>query len=319
MQEALKGHIKRTVYRVPGYLRERQIEDTQARTDRVRSALERHYFQGWRARETMSAATYARDLHDHLLDRLHNDRMRVIPWLDSVSPLNRASILEIGCGTGASTVALAEQGAKIIAVDIDEDALEAAKVRCAAYGVSAEIVSGNAVEVLQKRPAVNTILFFACLEHMTHEERIESLRLAWQLLPNGGKLAVIETPNRLWYRDNHTALMPFFHWLPDDLALEYSKLSPREVFNTLYTDKSQMEHFLRRGRGVSFHEFDVAIGVSAKASVKSCLADFHKLATFLRLSRADRMLMKVFASVQPQLHRAWFHESLDLILVKQSG
>jgi len=29
----------------------------------------------------------AKEYHDHLTDRLHDDRRRVVPWLDSIRPL----------------------------------------------------------------------------------------------------------------------------------------------------------------------------------------------------------------------------------------
>src|SRR5947209_16094325 len=40
--------------------------------------------------------------------RLRRDRFAVIPWLDRTRPLRSSRILEVGCGRGASTVALAE-------------------------------------------------------------------------------------------------------------------------------------------------------------------------------------------------------------------
>ena len=49
--------------------------------------------------------------------RLSRDRVAVIPWLDRTRPLRGSRILEVGCGRGASTVALAEQGAELIALD----------------------------------------------------------------------------------------------------------------------------------------------------------------------------------------------------------
>jgi 2-polyprenyl-3-methyl-5-hydroxy-6-metoxy-1,4-benzoquinol methylase len=57
------------------------------------------------------------DLSDHLINRLNNFRSFVIPLLNSLLPLKDAAILEIGCGTGASTTSLAEQGAQVTGVD----------------------------------------------------------------------------------------------------------------------------------------------------------------------------------------------------------
>jgi methylase of polypeptide subunit release factors len=46
-------------------------------------------------------------------------------------------------GTGSSTVALAEQGAIVTGIDIDEDALIVARDRCAAYGLKASFMPLN--------------------------------------------------------------------------------------------------------------------------------------------------------------------------------
>jgi 2-polyprenyl-3-methyl-5-hydroxy-6-metoxy-1,4-benzoquinol methylase len=55
--------------------------------------------------------------------RLQMGRYELIPWLEHTMPLRGKRILEIGCGTGAATVALAEQGANVAALErmlIDE-------------------------------------------------------------------------------------------------------------------------------------------------------------------------------------------------------
>ena len=52
---------------------------------------------------------------------------------------------------------------------------------------------------------------------MTHRERLRSLQVASRMLVDDGVLCIIEAPNRLWPFDSHTADLPFFHWLPDEL------------------------------------------------------------------------------------------------------
>ena len=72
----LKERAQNMVYRVPASLRARHLPATRERTAATREALEKHYFKGWRARETMPEADYARDLHNHLESRLRKDRVR---------------------------------------------------------------------------------------------------------------------------------------------------------------------------------------------------------------------------------------------------
>jgi protein-L-isoaspartate O-methyltransferase len=54
------------------------------------------------------------DLKGHLTGRLASFRSVVVPWLNATMPLEGKRVLEIGAGTGASTVALAEQGARVL-------------------------------------------------------------------------------------------------------------------------------------------------------------------------------------------------------------
>jgi S-adenosylmethionine-dependent methyltransferase len=119
-------------------------------------------------------------------------------------------------------------------------------------------------EVLEKLEGsrFDVVVFYASLEHMTLEERGTAMRQAWQLLAPGDLWCVVDTPNRLWYHDGHTSMLPYFHWLPDDLAFAYSRRSPRAGFRECYRvpDTDSRLHFQRRGRGVSYHELELALG-----------------------------------------------------------
>ena len=317
MTGKIKARIQRFIYPVPDALAKNQLPDTAARLGAVREALEQHYFLGWRAKDSFSLESYAWDLNNHLIDRMRQDRQRIVPWLNAAARIKGAAILEIGCGTGASTVALAEQGARVTAVDLDAGSLEVARRRCDVYRVSADFRLANAVQVLEKAAvgSYQLIIFFACLEHMTHLERIACLRSAWEILPRNGTMAIVETPNRLWHFDSHTSLLPFFHWLPDDLAFEYSRFSPRKGFNDLYRDNTpeDFEHFLRRGRGASFHEFEVAIGPVKDLAVHS-LKEFQRPWSALRRSRADRQYQRLLQQFHPGLPSGWLEEYLDITI-----
>jgi S-adenosylmethionine-dependent methyltransferase len=238
---------------------------------KVRESLLRNYFtQG----EYLDSELGQRDLANHLDGRFMDDRERTVPWLESFYPLTGARVLEIGCGTGSSTLALAERGAKVTAIDIRADSMQVARDRCSAYGYAASFVIANAAEVKKhfSSEKFDLIIFFAALEHMTHEERRTGMRDTWDMLDCGGHWVVVDTPNRLWYFDGHTALLPFYHWLPDRVAFEYARFSTRDYFRELYLEHSPEKelHFLRRGRGVSFHEFDLFIAPVRELDVVSC-------------------------------------------------
>src|SRR6267142_217648 len=229
-----------------------------ATIDSIELSLRNNYFS--RFPETYLETDWGRnDLENHVSGRLETDRSTIIPWLDQARPLSNSSILEIGCGTGCSTVALAEQGAQVTAIDVDEGSLVVAMDRCRAYGLDVSLANANATDVsnLFSGQHFDYIIFYAALEHMTIQERLSAMRASWEMLSAGDLWCVIETPNRLWYYDAHTSLLPFHMWLPDELAFEYSQFSPRDNYRELYReyDEEAKLHFLRRGRGVSFHEF----------------------------------------------------------------
>src|SRR5690606_19591831 len=96
--------------------------------------------------------------------------------------------------------------------------------------------------------------------------RLETLSTCWRLLKPGGVLVVADTPNRLVYINYHTSYLPFFDMLPDELACHYLRRSPRAGFrdSMIKALERSREHATdvldRWGRGVSYHEFEQALG-----------------------------------------------------------
>ena len=338
MSHSLKTWLARlNTPRVPQHLARRFRSLEPEGMSILEEALRHHYFTRPIWGEDVTPEAYLasqagqKDMQDHLHGRLHVFRQQVIPWLDAAKPLAGASILEIGCGTGSSTVALAEQGAQVTAVDIDAPSLEVARQRCDLYGLKdvVEIQQVNATEVSQRFAdrQYDFIIFFACLEHMIHEERMDAMRQTWEMLPSGALWCVIDTPNRLWYFDQHTAHLPFYFWLPDDLAFAYSRFSPRHPFNQSFREPSQdaMLGFLRHGRGVSYHEFDLTMKQAQELHVVSSLSLFLRAQQPLwdwgrRLTRsANYRYEKFLMEVGPSIHPGFYQPSLDLIIRKDDG
>lgn len=297
---------------------------------RIEESLKRHYFtrevwaSGGLQQGYLESDLGRKDMADHLSTRLDEFRTRVIPWLNDAQPLRNARILEIGCGTGSSTVALAEQGAVVTAIDIDESSLAVARERCSIYGLNADFHQLNAAQTAELFAGrdFDFIIFFAALEHMTHAERIAAMRGTWNLLGQGRLWVVIETPNRLWHFDEHTSLLPFFMWLPDDLALAYAKKSPREAFAHAYSNPTDadMMSLLRHGRGVSYHEFELAFQPANNLNVISSLESYLSGRSLARRVK-NRMNGRARYSAMihshcPQLHPGFFEAWLDLIIRK---
>jgi S-adenosylmethionine-dependent methyltransferase len=207
-------------------------------------------------------------IHVHLMHRLTESRNNVMPWVAEYVDLAKARVLEIGTGTGSSLVAFAELGATVDAIDINAVHMEAARTRAELFGVQASFYVMNATDLatLYEKNRYDLIFFSATLEHMTVAERLQCLREAWEHLAPGGVLCIYDTPNRLWYVDTHTTLMPFYNWLPDELAVPYAKRTHPGHFENVSDD---FEIAARLGRGVSYHEFELSFGLDPAGVGKS--------------------------------------------------
>jgi len=257
--------------------------------------------------------------------RVEVTRYEFIPWIDAAVTLSGAEVLEIGCGTGVATIPLAEQGAKITALDVLDFPIDICKVRSQVHQTQPiEFVVGNAKDIKStfNGRKFDLILFNATLEHMTLEERFESLKGAWQLVRDKGHICIAETPNRLWFFDGHTSRLPFYNWLPDELAFEFSNHSPRRPFNELFRtlDGDSLMSFRRQGRGISFHELDVALGEPSAYEVVSDRVDYLSKRTpalaIKRVLAGDGRRERLLNSYAPARHRGFFRESLNLIFEK---
>jgi len=292
-------------------------------TGSIEESLRRNYFST-RPEGFLETAEGRKALEDQLRARIRQDREWFVPWVSSVRSLDGLRVLEIGCGTGSSTVALAEQGALVTALDVDEGSLEVARERVQAYDLPVKIVHGNVADFGTLFPGerFDLIVFYASIEHMTHEERITSMKATWDALEPGALWCISETPNRLWWLDTHTSRLPFFQWLPDDLALKYTPFSPRPMIRDLIRDggADPVLGFLRKGRGVSYHEFELAMKPLAGLKIASCLRLHYRQRRPLRWVRRRGTIAgryeRFLAEAAPQVPRAFLLPSLDLILEK---
>jgi len=155
-----------------------------------------------------------------------------IPWcLDLGVNFEGARVLEIGCGTGSSTVALAAYAKHVTACDVHRPSIDVARIRVKEDGFAHKVdfvqLDATLNELSRRRHDFDVVVFYGVLEHMLPNEREQTFRSVWTALKDGGKVVIYETPNRLWPKDNHTTDLMGWSWLPPDLALRYGKLRGR--------------------------------------------------------------------------------------------
>jgi S-adenosylmethionine-dependent methyltransferase len=81
-----------------------------------------------------------------------------------------------------------------------------------------------------------------------------------------------------------------------------------------------MDAFLRRGRGVSYHEFDLTFGKAEHLKVLSSLTGFLRRQSVRAQVGAWRSLEgryeRLLKRVGPAIHEGFYHRNLDLIIEK---
>lgn len=218
-------------------------------------------------------------LEDHVIRRTRFFSNSIVPWISMFHNKLNPTVVEIGSGTGAASVALASKYSQVFGYDIAQESTEIAKQRASILGIdNVEFEAIEAESIISKiclnheQNKVDVVLLFATLEHQTIPERLNSIKGAWDILKPGGLMVIGDTPNRLAYLHGHTSRIPFFDMLPDELAIQIIDKSPnipfkenvKRLIDSSESEKEKTDKVTnlldRWGRGVSFHEFEVVLG-----------------------------------------------------------
>jgi len=176
--------------------------------------------------------------------------------------------LEIGCGEGAKSTALAPLFQSFTGVDLDAEAIETARTRAELQGVENVefmLLAANDLPALLREHQFDVILLYAVLEHLTVQERLDTLKLCWDHLPPEGLLYVGEAPNRAAPVDYHSSRQAGFHHLP--VALAERRFEASRNSNWIARVKSEETPelgFFRNGQHVGYEEFDLAVAPVAE-------------------------------------------------------
>jgi len=138
-------------------------------------------------------------------------------------------VLDFGCGNGAQTVAFAESGCKIVAVDIDEEDLTTLRRKVYEEKIrSIQPLRYGGAHLPLVDNAFDLVLSFEVLEHVPNEAA--ALREIHRVLKPGGEI-IFSVPNKGWIFETHGAHLPllpwhrvpFFSWLPQFIHRRFAK------------------------------------------------------------------------------------------------
>jgi ubiquinone/menaquinone biosynthesis C-methylase UbiE len=248
-----------------------------------------------------------------------------VPWLQRKFDFTGKAIIEVGSGTGSSTLALAHMAQVVECYEIHQGSIAVARERLDFFDIKNvcfhTTAFDNNCEFVRTGGKSDAIVFYAVLEHMTHRECLDVLSLAWQILNPGGIIVVLETPNRFSMLDEHTSWLPFFSQLPREIQVRYAARSPREQFRSVIADAategsdSALDVMTRWGSGISFHEFELAIGDRIHDSI--VLDGYEREMTeFMPISGIDRTLQAIFKEYKVNAHRAFTRRFLYFVAQK---
>ncbi len=180
-------------------------------------------------------------------------RCSILAYLSEEAFIGK-TILDFGCGSGASTMALCKlfPQATIIGVDLERELLNIARLRKQHWGFTQTqfLPSPSAESLPEGLGPVDFVVIFAVYEHLLPHERRLLLPKLWGLLKPGGVLFLNGTPHRYSPIEGHTTGFPLINYLPDKLTYSLVNKWCRRV-----PASDTWENLLRRGiRGGTVHE-----------------------------------------------------------------
>lgn len=210
--------------------------------------------------------------------RLEQFRRTTLPELESrIGGLAGRTVLDYGCGTGATMVALSLAGATVTGFDVDEDAVEVASARLAEHGFERPVHAGPDTDHAGTSAAgtelddqqFDFVLMNAVIEHVPASHngaRTSALGDAWSRVAPGGVLAICQTPNRLWPKDIYATGLWWLPWTKSGSSFAYRRAVARG--RQQHTDGGP-EMLERRGAwGVTYREVLRALRLSSPAEAE---------------------------------------------------
>lgn len=157
---------------------------------------------------------------------------RTLPLIDLYSrrsgrAIDRARVLDLGCGFGAMSVYIAALGASVVGVDPNVDRLEVGRSVAAAHGLDVRFVRGTAQELPLDEGSVDLVVMNNSLCYIVEpDDRRRALGQALGVLRPGAWI-VVRNPSRGHPVDQFTGL-PLINMLPPDRATRAAARLGRE-------------------------------------------------------------------------------------------
>jgi 2-polyprenyl-3-methyl-5-hydroxy-6-metoxy-1,4-benzoquinol methylase len=160
-----------------------------------------------------------------------------------VEKLNGLKILDLGCGLGGLSVALALRGVVVTSFDFNLAYCNITRLRGQRYGLKLDPVNGAGENLPFPESYFDVVICMDVLEHVQNPEKLLA-EISRTLKPAG--LAYITAINRFAFNDPHYHV-PGVNWLPRSLSEPYLKLAGRNKDNSRFKDNQTLQamHYYR--------------------------------------------------------------------------
>ncbi len=125
---------------------------------------------------------------------LHQLNPLRVEWIESLAPVAAQRVLDIGCGGGLLSEALAARGASVTGIDLGERALKVASLHALQAGLRIEYRLVAAEQLALERPDGFDLV--CCMEMLEHVPRPDSVVQAAATLVRPGGWVMFSTLNR---------------------------------------------------------------------------------------------------------------------------
>ena len=126
-------------------------------------------------------------------------RRRFVNTLAKSLPMENPSVLDLACGTGDLTKAMAQRGWRVTAMDISAEMMEIGKKKCGHLDPLPLFVQGSAEAIPYPDHSFDAVTISFGLRNFDH--RVQCLAEVRRVLKPGGQFAVLDFAvprNRLW-------------------------------------------------------------------------------------------------------------------------